>query len=122
MRCDLDKDDGGPEWEGAAILVTGVKVAGGRLALNDMLSGYSGLVAAHGTSKPGSRDGRTTFLLDGGKLEVRTAVRNFDLDADTPEQTPSKEELPPFLAEKDRSAPMNGARGMFFWEHGGPLR
>ena len=44
------------------------------------------------------------------------------LDADTPEQTPSKEELPPFLAEKDRSGPMNGARGMFFWEHGGPLR
>ena len=50
--------------------------------------------------KSGSRDSRTTFLLEGGKLQVRTAVRNFDLDADTPELTSKKEKLPPFLAKR----------------------
>jgi hypothetical protein len=89
-----------PSREGAAILVNGMKVADGKLLWNETLPGYLDLIAAGGKYKPGSWDGKCTFSLAEGKLQVITEFTNFDVDPDTLNRTPSKEKLPPFVARE----------------------
>jgi hypothetical protein len=89
-----------PSREGAAMLITGMKVADGKLYWNETLPGYLDLIAAGGKYKPGSWDGKCTFSLVEGKLLIETEYTNFDVDPDTLKRTPSKEKLPPFTARE----------------------
>ena len=94
-----------PSRAGASILVTGVKVADGKLTWNETLPGYLDLISSGGKYKPGSWDGKYTFSLEGGKLRFRAEYMNFDVDPDTLKRTPTKDKLPPFVSkevEKDR--------------------
>jgi hypothetical protein len=89
-----------PSREGAAMLITGMKVVEGRLHWSETLPGYLDFIAAGGKYKPGSWDGRCVFSLHEGKLQVETEYTNFDVDPDTLKRTPSKEKLPPFTAKE----------------------
>jgi|SRR5579872_1112961 len=89
-----------PSREGAALLITGMKVADNKLYWSETLPGYLDLIAAGGKYKPGSWDGKSTFSMADGKLRVETEYTNFDVDPDTLKRTPSKEKLPPFVANE----------------------
>ena len=89
-----------PSREGAVLLVTGVKVEGGKLSWNETLPGYLDLVTTKGKYKPGSWDSTSTFSLAGGKLRVEYDVTNFDVNPDTLKRTPTKDKFPTFSAKE----------------------
>ncbi len=89
-----------PSRSGASILVTGIKLADGKLTWDETLPGYLDLIAAGGKYKPGSWDGKYTLSLDQGKLQFRTEYTNFDVDPETLKRTPTKDKLPPFVSKE----------------------
>ena len=89
-----------PSQEGTAILVTGVKVADGKLSWNETLPGYGDFTAAKGKYKPGTWDGKYTFSLVEGKLRTEYDEKTFDVDPDTLKRTPTKDKLPLFVSKE----------------------
>jgi hypothetical protein len=89
-----------PSQEGTAILVTGVKVADGKLTWNETLPGYTDTFAAKGKYKPSTWDGKYTFAAVQGKLQTEYDQTNFDVDPDTLKRTPMKDKLPPFVSKE----------------------
>lgn len=89
-----------PSQEGTAILVTGVKVADGKLSWNETLPGYADFTAAKGKYKPGTFDGKYTFSVVDGKLRTEYDMTRFDVDPDTLKRTPEKNKLPLFVAKE----------------------
>jgi hypothetical protein len=88
----------GPSTEGMAVLVTGVKVADGKLSWDETLPGYGDVPAAKGKYRARSFDGKYTFAVVDGKLRVEYDQTNFDVDPDTLKRTPTKEKLPSFVS------------------------
>lgn len=82
-----------PSREGSAMLITGMKVADGKLYWNETLPGYLDLVAAEGKYKPCSWDGKTTCSLVGGKSKIESEYTVFDVDPDTLKRTPRNEKI-----------------------------
>jgi hypothetical protein len=90
-----------PSREGTAILVTGVKVADGKLAWSETLPGYADLIAPKGKYKPGSWDSKYTFSVVDGKLWAEyEETKRYDVDPDTLQRTPTKDKLPLFVAKE----------------------
>jgi hypothetical protein len=87
-----------PSRGGAAILVMGMIVSGGKLTWNETLPGYLDLIASGGKYKPGSWDSKNTVSLNKGKLRIEYDITNFDVDPETLKRTPMKENLPLFVA------------------------
>jgi hypothetical protein len=94
-----------PSREGAAILVTGMKLADGKVSWNETLPGYLDLVAARGKYRPGSWDSKSTFSVAGGKLQVEYDVTDYDVDPDTLKRTPTKAKQPPSVAKEIEQKP-----------------
>ena len=84
----------GPLQFGTAVLVTAMKVEDGKLTWTETQSGYADFVAAKGKYKPGAYDGKYTFKLVDGKLEIASDQTNYDVDPDTLKRTPASEKLP----------------------------
>ena len=89
-----------PSQEGTVILVTGVKVADGKLSWNETVPGYVDVMAAKGTYKPASFDASYTFSVVEGKLRTVYDEVFFDVDPDTLKRTPTKEKIPPMVANE----------------------
>ncbi len=89
-----------PSQQGMVTLVTGVKIAHGKLSWNETTPGYGDFLAADGKYKPGSEDGSYTFSIVEGKLRTEYHTKGFDVDPDTLQRTPLKEELPPQVAKE----------------------
>jgi hypothetical protein len=89
-----------PSQEGTAVLVTGVKVVGGKLSWDETLPGYGDFTLARGKYKPGTFDGKYTFSTVDGKLRTEYELARFDVDPDTLKRTPEKNKLPVFVAKE----------------------
>jgi hypothetical protein len=89
-----------PSRKEAVLLVTGVKVVGGKLIWNETLPGYLDLITNQGKYKPGSWDSKSTFSVVDAKLRTEYEVTNFDVDPDTLKRTPTKEKLPLFVEKE----------------------
>jgi hypothetical protein len=90
-----------PSREGTAILVTGMKVTGGKLTWNETLPGYADFIAPKGKYKPCSWDSTYTFSVVAGKLRADyEELKRYDVDPDTLKRTPTKDKLPPFVAKE----------------------
>jgi hypothetical protein len=87
-------------YEAIAILVTGVKVADGKLTWNETLPGYVDLMASKGKYVPGSWDSKYTFSVGKGKLVSEYETKRYDVDPDTLKRTPTKDQVPVFLAKE----------------------
>ena len=85
---------------GTVVLVTGVKVAEGKLSWNETVPGYVDVMAAKGTYKPASFDASYTFSVVEGKLRTVYDEVFFDVDPDTLKRTPTKEKIPPMVANE----------------------
>jgi hypothetical protein len=96
----LSRTTKGASYEGCAVLVTGVKVADGKLAWSETLPGYVDLIAAKGKYKPGSWDSKYTLSVVEGKLWTEYETKRFDVDPDTLKRTPTKDKLPLFVAKE----------------------
>ncbi len=70
-------------YEAVAILVTGVKVADGKLTWNETLPGYVDLMASKGKYIPGSWDSKYTFSVVKGKLVSEYETKRYDVDPET---------------------------------------
>jgi len=90
----------GSSYEAAAILVTGVKVADGKLTWNETLPGYIDLMASKGTFVPGSFDSKYTFSVVKDKLVSEYETKRYDVDPDTLKRTPTKDQIPLFVAKE----------------------
>jgi hypothetical protein len=90
-----------PSREGTAILVTGVKVAGGKLAWSETLPGYADFIAPKGKYKPCTWDSKYTFSVVEGKLRMEyEETKRYDVDPDTLKRTPTNDKLPLFVAKE----------------------
>jgi hypothetical protein len=89
-----------PSRGGAAILVTGVKVADGKLSWHETLPGYLDLVAPKGKYEPASWDSNNLFLLVQGKLRWESDFTIYDVDPDTFKRTPRKDKVQTFVAKE----------------------
>ena len=89
-----------PSPEGTATLVTGMKVAGGKLTWNETLPGYEDDLGLKGQYKPGSWDMKMSMSIIEGKLQIEGDQTNFDVDSDTLKRTPRKEKLPIFVTKE----------------------
>lgn len=93
----------GVSLEGIAPLITGMKVADGKLRWNETLPGYVDLPVPGGKYKPGTSDETVTIALVSGKVQVEMEQTNFYVDPDTLKRTPTKEKLPLLvMTEVDR--------------------
>ncbi len=89
-----------PSREGAAILLSGMKVVDGKLYWNETLPGYLDLIAAHGKYKPGSWDGTNTLSIENGKIQLKTEYTLFDVNPDTLKRTQRSDKIPPFISKE----------------------
>ena len=89
-----------PSQEGTVSLVTGVRLADGKLSWQETGPGYLDMLAAKGKYKPGTFDARIMFALVGGKLQTESDLTSFDVDPDTLKRTPTKDKLPPFVSKE----------------------
>jgi hypothetical protein len=87
-----------PSRDGAAILLTAIKVTDGKLTWNETLPGYLDLVAAEGKYKPGSWDATNLMYLENGKLHLKTEYTLYDVDQDSLKRTKRPDKLPPFIS------------------------
>lgn len=83
-----------PSPEGTVTLVTGMKVADGKLTWNETLPGYADFAAAKGQYKPGTWSANMSISLVDGKVRIEADQTNFDVDPVTLQRTPAKEKLP----------------------------
>jgi hypothetical protein len=89
-----------PNQDGTVLLVTGVKVADGKLLWNETQPGYGDATAAEGKYKPASFDGKYTFSITDGKLRSESDFTIFDVDPETLKRTPVKSK-PPLIVAKE---------------------
>jgi hypothetical protein len=85
---------------GTIHLVTGMKVADGKLTWNLSRPGYSDAPAAGGGYKPVSVDETVTFWLEDGKLREETDIAYFDVDPDTLKRSQTPLRLPPVISKE----------------------
>jgi hypothetical protein len=90
----------GASFEGTAILVTGVKLANGKLSWNETQPGYVDLSASKGGYIPGSFDSKYLFSVVDGKLVTEYEAKRYDVDPETLKRTPTKDTLPPFISKE----------------------
>ncbi len=90
----------GASFEGTANLVTGVKVADGKLVWNETQPGYIDLSASKGGYIPGSYDAKYVFSIVDGKLVTEYEPKRFDVDPETLKRTPTKDTFPPFVSKE----------------------
>jgi hypothetical protein len=86
--------------DGTVVLVLGVKIADGKLTWTETQPGYGDFTAAGGKLKPGSIESKCTFSVVEGKLQTKYLVTRFDVDPDTFQRTPEKNQLPPFVSKE----------------------
>jgi hypothetical protein len=89
-----------PSRDGATMLLTGIKVADGKLYWNETLPGYLDFVAAGGKYKPGSWDATNVYSIEDGRLVVKSEYTIFDVDPDTLKRTPRADKIPPFVSKE----------------------
>jgi hypothetical protein len=90
-----------PSRDGSAILVTGIKIADGKLLWEETLPGYADFFAANGKYKPGSWDSRFTYSIVEGKLWLEyQETKRYDVDPDTLKRTPTNDKFPVFLSKE----------------------
>jgi len=89
-----------PSVEGTAVLLTGVKVAGGKLSWKETLPGYGDFAAARNKYKPQTFVATYAFAVVDGKLRTEYDFTMFDVDPDTLKRTPAKEKWPVFVAKE----------------------
>ena len=85
---------------GTVRLVTGMKVADGKLTWDEARAGYVDSPSAGGKYKPVSSDVKVTLSLEDGKLRAESEVAYFDVDPDTLRRTPSQTKLPPLVSKE----------------------
>jgi hypothetical protein len=96
----LSRTTKGASYEAVAILVSGVKVADGKLTWNETLPGYVDLTASKGKFKPGSWDSKSTMSVEKGKLVTEYETKRYDVDPETLKRTPTKDQIPLFTAKE----------------------
>jgi len=89
-----------PSPEGTVTIVTGMKVADGKLTWNESVPAYIDFPGIKGKYKPGSYDVKMTISIVEGKLQIEGDQTNFDVDPDTLKRTPAKEKLPIFVTKE----------------------
>ena len=89
-----------PSPEGTVSLVTGMKVADGKLTWNETLPGYGDSPGTKGKYKPGSWSVKVSMCLVEGKLHIEADQTNYDVDPVTLQRTPAKEKLPIFVTKE----------------------
>jgi hypothetical protein len=96
----LSRTTAGASYEATAVLVTGVKVADGKLTWNETLPGYVDLMASKGKYKAGSFDSKYTFSVAEGKLLTEYETKRYDVDPETLKRTPTNDKLPLFVSKE----------------------
>ena len=89
-----------PSPEGTVTLVTGLKVADGKLTWNETLPGYADFAGAKRKYKPGSWSVNMSMSLVGGKLHIEADQTNYDVDPLTLQRTRAKEKLPVLVTKE----------------------
>ncbi len=90
-----------PSREGSVILMTGIKMADGKLIWEETLPGYVDFYAANGKYKPGSWDSRSTYSVVEGKLQLDyQETKRYDVDPDTLKRTPTNDKFPVFVSKE----------------------
>jgi hypothetical protein len=85
---------------GTVLVVTGMRLSDGKLAMTAMRPGYSDAPAAGGKYKPISSDVKATLWLEDGKLRAEEEFTYFDVDPDTLKRSPSPQK-PVTLVSKE---------------------
>jgi hypothetical protein len=96
----LSRTTKGSTYEATAVLVTGLKVADGKLVWNETLPGYVDLIASKGRYKAGSWDSKYTFSVVEGKLLTEYETKRYDVDPETLKRTPTNDKVPVFVAKE----------------------
>jgi hypothetical protein len=89
-----------PSPEGTITLVTGMKVADGKLTWSETLPGYADFPETKGKYKPGTWSVKISMSMVQGKLHIEGDQTNFDVNPDTLQRTPAKEKLPIFVTKE----------------------
>jgi len=79
-------------WSGTIFLVQ-LWLQGGELVVQETQFGYGDFVAAGGASKPIASDGRYRYAIEDGKLAVYYKQTTFDVDPETLQRTPTKDQF-----------------------------